>query len=186
MQYPTQFVREITLKGEEYQGKNACLRPARSGDIPAIESYIKRMPDDERQLRYFSSVPKDVLTNPKRLDQLYNRSLDYEGHMVFVVTHGEAVVGVAHAYGPCPEEDGYFEVSYSRDVQYRGAGVGTALMEGLILWGDKVGVQGFFADTLVINLRMRRLFERFGFGIIRPHPDGDHTLIRFQYSMNKK
>lgn len=182
MKYPAQLIRTIALKGDRV-GEEVCLRPAHSNDISEIKSYIERMSDEERYMRYLSVTPQEALTKNERLQRLYDASLDYEGHMVFVVVNSqERIVGVAHAHGPVTSEASRFEVSYSRDAAYRGAGVGTALMTGLLLWGERAKIEGFYADTLHNNTCMRKLFQNSGFAWVSPHPDGEHTLVRYRYN----
>lgn len=185
MEYPENCIRTVYLTGEKH-GEQVCVRPARPDDIPQIRLYIGRMADhdDERYMRYLSTVSISTLIDDRQLEKIYDESLDYDQHMVFVVvTASGRIIGVAHAYGPCQEEDGRYEVSYSRDYEYMGMGVGTVLMKGLLSWGDHVGIKGFYADTLGVNKRMKRLFIDFGFALISPHPSGDRALVRYRYDM---
>jgi RimJ/RimL family protein N-acetyltransferase len=124
----------------------------------------------------------EALTDPERLARRYNEMLDYENHMAFVVQSAEGeIIGVAHAHAIRLYERERFEVSYSRDILYQGSGVGTALMEALFSWSDgRSNVVGFFGDTLLENMRMRRLFEAFGFSCVFPHPEGDPLAVRYR------
>jgi RimJ/RimL family protein N-acetyltransferase len=180
MHYPTGFTRVVDLKGDHI-GRSALLRPVCELDIPMIRDYLLAMPAEERYLRYMNSNSPFALVDTKRLDRRYH--LDYETHMAFVVVAGEAILGVAHAHGPSPSEGGCYEVTYSRHTDYKGAGVGTALMEGLIEWGTTTYLPGLFADTLFENTRMRALFEKFGFART-PHPDGGFSVVRYRLPLH--
>lgn len=180
MHYPIGFTRIIMLSGD-HAGESALLRPVCEQDIPMVREYLLEMSDEERYLRYMNANSPVALTKEERLQHRYH--LDYEKHMAFVVVRGEAILGVAHAHGPCPEVGGCFEVTYSRHGDYKGSGVGTALMEGLLEWGSTFHIAGFYADTLQENQRMRSLFEKFGFQRI-PYPDGGFSVVRYRLSLD--
>jgi RimJ/RimL family protein N-acetyltransferase len=180
MEYPMVFVQQAEIAGAE-----VVLRPAREGDIPGIVTYIQAMTPEERRMRYLSTVSSDALVTPHRLTRLYGESLDYVGHMAMIVVAADgSILGVAHAFGPCDHERGRYECSYSRRIDHRGRGVGTLLMKGILAWGKAMHLQGFWADTLCENLRMRKLFESFGFARVFPHPEGEFTLARYRYDFS--
>lgn len=178
MEYPNNYVATGSCHGPR-DGEVVTVRPARTEDIPALTAYVTAMSPEERRLRYMSTMT--AAARIKEFSYVYGEALDYDTHMVFLVENAaREIVGVVHACGPCTNESGFYEVSYSRDLRYRGAGVGTLLMQTVIAWGKDRGLRGFYADTLRENTRMQDLFKKFAFGRVAVHPDGDFSCFRYR------
>lgn len=155
-------------------GRHALLRPATREDIRAIGDYIGRLSHDDRHTRYMGTVTLAYLTSPERLTRLYDDTLDYHQHAAFIVELDGEIIAVAHAFRI--DDNGTYEVSFSRRSDLRGQGLGRHLMQMLIDWGAG-SARTYYATTYKHeNPRMRALFERFGF-VAKADPDDPQAVI---------
>ena len=105
---------------------------------------------------------------------LYDDTLDYRQHAAFIVELDGEIIGVAHAFRI--DDQGTYEVSFSRRSDLRGQGIGRHLMQMLIDWGARIA-RTYYATTYQHeNPRMRALFERFGF-TSKADPDDPQAVI---------
>jgi acyl-CoA hydrolase/RimJ/RimL family protein N-acetyltransferase len=155
-------------------GRHALLRPATKIDIAAIGDYIGHLNHDDRHTRYMGTVTLAYLTSPERLSRLYDDTLDYRQHAAFIVELDEEIIGVAHAFRI--DDQGTYEVSFSRRSDLHGQGIGRHLMQMLIDWGTMVARTYYATTYRHENPRMRALFERFGF-VAKPDPDDPQAVI---------
>jgi RimJ/RimL family protein N-acetyltransferase len=156
-------------------GRHAVLRPAVRADIPAIADYIRRLSEDDRFTRYMGTVSERALTDPSRMNRLYDETLDYREHAAFLIELDREIIGVSHAFRI--GQGGTYEVSYSRRSDFGRQGLGTHLMHALIDWGVAAGAENFYATTYRNkNPRMRSLFDRFGFSA-HADPDDYNAVI---------
>lgn len=155
-------------------GRHAVVRPATRRDIDSIGEYIVRLSHDDRHTRYMGTLTADFLTSRERLQRLYDQTLDYHEHAAFIVELDDEIIGVAHAFRI--DDQGSYEVSFSRRSDLRGQGIGRHLMQMLIAWGAGYATT-FHATTFRSeNPRMRALFDRFGF-TARPDPGDPRAVL---------
>lgn len=160
-------------------GRHAVVRPATPADIDGIRDYIVQLSHDDRHTRYMGTVSADYLTAPDRLQRLYDQTLDFRQHAAFLVELDGDIIGVAHAFRL--DEEGHYEVSFSRRSDLRGQGIGRQLMRMLIAWGAGCAT-AFHATTYrTENPRMRALFDRFGF-VASPDPD-DARVVAYRATL---
>ena len=162
--------RLVTLRNDS----EAIVRPATHEDIELIREYIPHLSKGDRETRYFSCMPVETLTASSRLIKLYDSTLDYNHHGVFVMEQGGYIIGIAHAF---QTSEGSYEVSFSRHSELQGLGIGTHLMEALVDWARAKGVKELHAITFASkNPRMRSLFDRYNF-VSETDPDDYTTVI---------
>ncbi|EHR70669.1 acetyl-CoA hydrolase [Burkholderiales bacterium JOSHI_001] len=163
-------------------GRHAVLRPAVRADIPAIADYIGRLSEADRFTRYMGTVSERALTDPSRMNRLYDETLDYREHAAFLIELDREVIGVSHAFRI--GQGGTYEVSYSRRSDFGRQGLGTHLMHALIDWGVAAGAENFYATTYRNkNPRMRSLFDRFGFSA-HADPD-DYNAVSYRATVHE-
>jgi phosphinothricin acetyltransferase len=134
------------------------IRDARDGDLPAILEIYNDV------LATSTAIYRD---DPATLEdrRAWFESRVAAGHVVLVATDGPAVVGFA-AVGPFRPWPGYrFTVEHSVHVHadYRGRGVGSALMDPLIERATALGLHMMVAGVDAENDASLRFHERLGF-----------------------
>lgn len=158
-------------------GRTVVVRPATNADIEKIKEYISHLSACDRETRYHSSgMTLEALTNDRIMRKRYDETLDHIHHSAFVVEHESRIIGVANAY---EDEDGKFELAFSRDSEMKGLGIGTLLMGAVIVWAKHINARELHAVTYASgNPRMRSLFDRFGF--ISHNDEDDYKCVRYR------
>jgi GNAT superfamily N-acetyltransferase len=156
-------------------GRRATVRPATNADIPAIKAYIEKLSDRDRLTRYMGGSSVEFLTNSARLNDLYEKTLDYLEHAAFLMESRGEIIGISHAF---QTSEGVYETSFSRRSDLQGLGIGSHLMDFLEDWGLSAEVVELNAMTYrTQNPRMRNLFDKRGFKV-RTHPE-DPTCVLY-------
>lgn len=157
-------------------GEVVTVRKADRTDIPLIYEYLAGLSAEDRRNRYFTSLPLELLQDQKRLEKIYDRTLDHVHHEAYVVVGSDGkVLGVVHAWET--EHPGEYEVSYSRRSDRAGCGIGRILMGIILAWAKSRPAKKLVAETLRENGRMRGLFEKNGFIARR---SDDPSVIAFE------
>jgi GNAT superfamily N-acetyltransferase len=93
----------------------------------------------------------------------YLFEVDYVHHFVWVMTDGPEGPVVADARFVREENDpAVAEVAFIVGDDYQGRGIGTVLMEALVVAANFTGVQRFTARVLTDNHAMRAILDRYG------------------------
>ncbi|MCT7657356.1 GNAT family N-acetyltransferase [Mycobacterium deserti] len=100
---------------------------------------------------------------PTKSLMTYLFEVDYVHHFVWVMTDGAEGPVVADARFVRDEDDpAVAEVAFIVGDDYQGRGIGTVLMEALVVAANYSGVQRFTARVLTDNLPMRAILNRLG------------------------
>jgi RimJ/RimL family protein N-acetyltransferase len=112
----------------------------------------------ETLYRRFQSARKPT---PRLMAYLFE--VDYADHFVWVMTDGIDGPVVADARFVRDEHDRTIaEVAFTVGDDYQGRGLGTFLMDALVVAARDDGVQRFSARVLTDNYPMRKILDRFG------------------------
>jgi protein lysine acetyltransferase len=148
------FITPIPVKLRD--GSVYYLRPVLPGDSERTTNGPVEF-SSETLYRRFQS-PR----TPTKTLMAYLFEVDYVHHFVWVMTEGAEGPVVADARFVRDEDDmAVAEVAFIVGDDYQGRGIGTFLMDALIVTADYVGVQRFTARVLSENHPMRAILDRF-------------------------
>jgi len=137
-------------------GATYYLRPVLPGDSERTTNGPVEF-SSETLYRRFQSM-----RTPTKSLMTYLFEVDYLHHFVWVMTEGAEGPVVADARFVRDENDPRdAEVAFIVGDDYQGRGIGTFLMDALIVTADYVGVQRFTARVLSENHPMRAILDRF-------------------------
>jgi acetyl coenzyme A synthetase (ADP forming)-like protein len=149
-------------------GTTATVRPAHREDAESLGAFFRRLSDESRWHRFFSTAaPRaDSLaalcdsSNPREtLTLLVHHSVD--GKPQIIATGSYLAM-----------EPGKAEVAFAVEDSYQGKGLGTLLLERLALLAIRYGITRFWAVTHTNNRGMLDVFRRSGFSVAEK-PDGE-------------
>lgn len=181
------FITPIPVKLRD--GSVFYLRPVLPGDSERTTNGPVEF-SSETLYRRFQS-PR----TPTKSLMTYLFEVDYIHHFVWVMTEGAEGPVVADARFVREEDDqSVAEVAFIVGDDYQGRGLGTFLMDALVVTADYVGVERFTARVLSDNLPMRSILDRFGaswhrddLGVVTTVVDVPSTRsLRLPASMVKK
>ncbi|OMC38322.1 acetyltransferase [Mycobacterium sp. GA-1841] len=133
------------------------LRPVLPGDVERTMNGPVEF-SSETLYRRFQSVRK-----PTKALLEYLFEVDYADHFVWVMTEGALGPVVADARVVREgHEATTAEVAFTVGDDYQGRGIGTFLMDALVVSADYLGIQRFTARVLSDNYAMRRILNRLG------------------------
>jgi GNAT superfamily N-acetyltransferase len=134
------------------------IRGIRPTDDDALRTFHARLSPESIYLRYFSAHPQLSDDDVRRFT-----CVDGFDRLAVVATSGLSLVGVARADRLVGADRAEVAVIVSDDLQHQG--VGTALLERLVVDARQVGIRVFEADTLLSNQRMLNVFRHLGFHV---------------------
>jgi RimJ/RimL family protein N-acetyltransferase len=168
--YPGGEERTVTLKDDA----EVLLRPARTGDAPALQDLFYRMPPEDVYTRFFRHLTTLPLSTAEHLT-----SVSFEEEVTFLAVVGdmtaEQIVGTASYY--LDRVSGHADVAYMVDPDWKGRGLGGALQERLVSYARKAGVRALTADVLMENTAMLRLFRSSGLDISAQTQQGVTEIV---------
>jgi GNAT superfamily N-acetyltransferase len=162
------------LRATRWPDFRLALRPARSSDSDALQTYVRGLSPDSRYNRFLGVV------NELPASELA-RALAANGRdtltllLVSTAEDRETVVGEARVALSCAERAGEFSMSIADDWQH--LGVGSALLEEIERKAAADGIELLFGDTLRTNEGMIGLARRCGF---RLGPGFESRLVRIE------
>lgn len=153
--YPGSEERDVELK----DGTTVRVRPARTGDAPALQDLFYRMPPADVFTRFFRHLTTLPLSTAEHLT-----SVSFEEEVTFLAVVGdwgtERVVGtVSYFLDPT---SGHADVAFMVDPEWKGRGLGSALRDVVVDAGRRRGVVALTADVLVENRAMLQVFRASG------------------------
>jgi acetyltransferase len=154
--YPSQWQRHIEVK----DGWRVFVRPIRPEDEPLIHELLKHVTPDDLRLRFFAPMKEFTHEFIARLTQL-----DYARAMAFVALDeatGE-LVGVVRIHSDSIYETGEYAILLRSD--FKGRGLGWALMQLIIEYARSEGLKAISGDVLHENTIMLEMCRQLGFEI---------------------
>jgi acetyltransferase len=139
---------------------------------------FRDLSEESRHYRFFTAVrelPPDVLERLRNVDGTHNAAIVAFDAAAELPEHPEGrPIGVARWMGG----DGSIpELSIAVIDEYQGQGVGTALMDALLVLARERGVGRIDAFVLRENVGMRTLINRYHTTVQR---SGDPTIVRYR------
>lgn len=167
--YPFELEGWVELKDK----RRVFVRPLKLTDEPLVREMFYKLSTESVHYRFFEmlkAMPHD------RLQDLLK--VDYSDDMALVVLTeaGEAadMVAIAH-YHKDPKTD-FAEAAFMVRDDWQSKGIGTALMQKLVLSARKNGIKGFTADVFMQNHGMLRIFHKCGYRVESQLSDGTYSL----------
>ena len=153
-------------------GATVSIRTARPGDLATVRDMHAKMSPEHRYLRFFSMSPFAAEQEARRVCR--EPAPDHaallawvDGQVVGCATYERAGAGCRSA-----------EVAFAVADGMHHRGIGTLLLQHLVLLARSRGVCTFTAQTLSSNTAMQRVFADSGLPVQRSRADGvyDFTL----------
>jgi acyl-CoA synthetase (NDP forming)/RimJ/RimL family protein N-acetyltransferase len=152
--YPTRWEADVVL----LDGRAAHLRPIRPDDADAlVDFYDNRVSNESKYLRFFAPYP-----HLSDRDVEYFTHVDHVQRVAFVVTVGEAIIGIGR-YDAMSKDEA--EVAFLISDAHQGRGLGQLLLEHLAQAGRENGLKKFVAEVLPENGRMVQVFRDAGYQV---------------------
>ena len=166
--YPQHLEGTVALR----DGAEIPVRPIKPEDGPALQQMFSATNQDDLRLRFFHAMKKIPTQLAARLTQI-----DYSREMAFVALNPadrSELVGVVHLSADADNTEAEYSVLVRSD--WKGAGLGYALMQAVIDYGANRGIQRLYGEVLSDNHPMIAMCQDLGFAIRR---DPEDPLIQY-------
>lgn len=142
------------------------------------------------ETEYLDREAGEAYLSPKDFEILINEDLISEKHLFLVAEAEGKIVGFTRCIG---NELSRFRHKADFGIcilkEYQGHGIGKGLLENILSWADKVGIEKITLSVVQTNTNAIRLYWKFGFveeGLLikdRIHKDGNYynTVIMGRY-----
>ncbi len=155
--YPAQYIEEWTLK----DGQRVTIRPIRPDDEPLMTRFHKDLSLETVRQRYLRAIQYEERIAHERLVRIcFN---DYDWEIALVVQHEEEILGVIRLTKIRGGADATFTLMVKD--QWQNKGIGTKLMEKILLIAREEKVERVGAKMLKENFQMEKLCRHFHFRI---------------------
>ncbi len=145
------------------------IRSIRPDDADRHRRFISRMSDESKRLRFFTVRPS--LTDA---ETAYFTTVDNVQRVGLVATRHDDIVGIGRFDVTAP---GCAEVAFAVADAVQGLGVGSLLLDRLVVEGERRAITQFTAHTLPENERMLELFHKSGLGITTHLEEGECIVL---------
>jgi acetyl coenzyme A synthetase (ADP forming)-like protein len=153
--YPSHLECDVVLK----TGRTIRLRPVRHEDGDGLLSFFRRMSPASLYSRCFDFRTPEAAATCAPADVDYSRNFGMVGEL-----NGE-IVAVAH-YFVLADKPEVAEVAFAIADELHGQGIGTRLLERLVIVARDQHITRFEAETLTDNRRMLSVFLDSGFDVV--------------------
>jgi acetyltransferase len=159
--YPNELRGEVLLR----DGTAVHVRPVAPTDAPHLQEMIRRTDPDDIRMRFLHAMKQLPDKLAARLSQI-----DYAREMAFLAIDESdgSVLGVSRLVADANNERAEYAVIVRTD--WKGRGLGYALMNRLIEHARARGLHELFGEVLGENARMLKMCRELGFAIA-PSPD---------------
>lgn len=164
--YPRMLEETVTLRS----GDAVLLRPIRPEDEPSHQDFVSHLSAEDFRLRFFSPMRTLPHSEMARFTQI-----DYEREMAFIATRPtpdgrSETLGVVRAITDPDNMKAEFAILVRSD--FKGHGLGEALMRKIIAYCRQRGTREIVGDILRENQAMRTLAAELGFkAVSSPNSD---------------
>lgn len=158
-QYPSQYETSVLLK----DGSSIILRPIKSEDAVRWLEFVARLSPRTKYMRFQHKQPE----GGDLKEAIRFCTVDYRNSFAFIANvirepHSD-IVAVGRYYRL---PDGHTaQIDLVVEDDYQGRGLGTAILEQLIITARDNGIDAFEADVLGDNQEMMAVFKNYGFHI---------------------
>lgn len=152
--------RSVTLKN----GRQVCIRTVVPQDTPCVIEYLKAVFKEDRFFAMTAEEAKELQTPKKEHEIILNNYNDPNKLMVVTEVDGNIVsFSNVHA-GERKRNRHVGEIGISILPEFRGVGLGTAIMQTMIEWAVAHPViEKLALGVWAANKRAIRLYEKMGF-----------------------
>lgn len=161
--YPANYILSMVLKN----GVPAILRPIRPEDEPMTVAFHKELSENSVRQRYFEFISLSERVAHERLLRICFNDYDREFGIIAEVTDPETlekkIIGIARLVRFPGTQSAHFTVNIID--AYHKLGLGTKLLEHLIMIARKEKIQKIYAHILSENENMLKICKRQGFSI---------------------
>lgn len=168
-EYPEHFETRRTTKS----GLEVLLRPVKISDEPLLKDFFYSLSDNSLYRR-FISMRKDM--PHERLQEFVIVDYSRQVAILAVIPQGEREVVIGVGQYDIIEDTHTAEVSFAVRDAYQNRGIGKELLSYLTYLAKRQGLLGFYAEVLVENKAMLRLFDQMGFDVKRRREEGIYEL----------
>lgn len=151
--YMIEEERLVSLKG----GRSVMIRPAKAGDVRAIQHLIHEMSSEDVYTRFFHRLKGLSYDEAQKMC-----SVNYDTEVAFVATTGpredDRIVGTS-CYFLNPTTN-LAEVAFMIIPEWQGTGLGQAMQKRMMDFAKSRGVRGFVAEILTSNAKMISLANK--------------------------
>jgi RimJ/RimL family protein N-acetyltransferase len=160
----TTTAKPVAGEGSEgsIEGSNPfVVRRVQSGDLPAVADLYELVAGEGRHIG--AELPVD---KPARIEK-WRGCVDADDACMFVALAGDEVIGSAGVFGT-----GVVDLGINVAREWRGRGIGSALLEACIEWARRAGAHKMTLQVWPHNVAALTLYRKFGFvqeGYLRRH-----------------
>jgi acyl-CoA synthetase (NDP forming)/RimJ/RimL family protein N-acetyltransferase len=162
--YPTHWEADVVLR----DGATAHLRPILPEDADAVQRFHMAQSPESIYLRFFAPMPRLSDRDLHRFTEV-----DYHDRVAFVITLGEAIIGIGRYDRTSPTTA---EVAFNISDAHQGRGVSSVLLEHLAAAARENGLHRFEAEVLPQNRKMLAVFREAGYEVQHHFEDGVISL----------
>jgi acetyltransferase len=169
--YPVEWEEETEIAG---LGR-VVLRPIRPEDESLYATFFSRLTPEDIRMRFFTAKPDLSFKFLARLTQI-----DYAREMAFVAigADGGELLGVSRLIADPDYTRAEYGVLVRSDLKSRG--LGWRLMQHLIAYAEREGLEELYGEVLATNTTMLRMCEEMGFQIEADPEDPGVRLVRLK------
>jgi acetyltransferase len=166
--YPAEWERQLQLPN----GLTFNVRPMRPEDEPAITAFLARVSREDLRLRFFHTMKEFSHSFVARLTQL-----DYARAMAFVATDAASgeIFGAVRLHSDSRYETAEYAILLRSD--FKGKGLGWALMQLLIDYAKNEGLKSLSGVVLHENMTMLAMCRELGFDIKGDPRDASVVIV---------
>jgi acetyltransferase len=153
--YPLEYIRQTKFNN----GKPVTLRPIKPEDEPLIVKFHQALSEDTVRQRYFEFVSLDQRVAHDRLIRIcFN---DYDREWAIVAECDDQIVGIGRLYRLPNTSQAEFKMTIIDQFQKKG--LGSQLLQHLIMIAKIENIQEIQASILVENEGMIKICTKYGF-----------------------
>ncbi len=141
-------------------GEVLLVREARPEDADELHEFYKRVTEETH---YLITLPEEIrdVSSERYLIRVYAREWNRLYLVGLVKSRIIAVLKFAGMRRKRLEHSGEMSIAVLRD--YWGMGIGSVLMEEMLIWAESVGIERIELSVLAGNERAIKLYEKYGF-----------------------
>lgn len=140
-------------------GSHVTVRAIQAEDAPRLQALHSRLSVESRYMRFFSARADLPPDQARRLAEV-----DYHTCMAIVATFAqdgdEQIIGVARYAVSDSKKPNEAEAAIVVEDRYQGRGVGTVLLERLVNYAQRHGIEFFCANVDSMNTTMLQMIQR--------------------------
>src|SRR3989304_4602265 len=169
--YPKEWKNHETLA----DGMSVLLRPLKPDAAALYPDFSTYLPPEDARLRFFHPITQ---LTPAMVRQFVD--IDYHRAMAFVAIDQEngELLGVARLHWNRFHKHGEYAVLVRSDL--KGRGLGWLLMQCVIEWARRTGLERIHGQVLACNTTMLRMCGELGFDIADDPDERDIKVVTLQ------